>query len=275
MIYSEWTPHHWFGESTSSLQMKYYESLIKLSDKVVAITDAQKRMILKGVRVSEDHVSVIPHGIDLKEFSQKNRYDLRVAIRSIHNISQNDPVLLFVGRLDTYKGVEDAIIALSNLLEIYPNARLFLVGPPGSCNMRKLKDYIASKRMEDNVFFIGMIERSKLIAYYYASDIFIFPSRLEGFGIVLAEAMAAGLPVIVYDLPPINSVVGNDSGILVPLGSPKALASAASKLLQDRVLYERCSYTGQQKAEKQYNIEVVTNHYILVYIDLISHRGLR
>jgi len=272
LVYSEWTPHHWFGDIPSSLQMKYNKSMIKLADKVVAITDAQKRAILKEVRIPESRVTVIPHGIDLKEFTRTDSLSLRAVIRKSHNISNDDPILLFVGRLDTYKGVEDAIEALSYLVETYPNARLLLVGPPGSCDMQKLMDYIALKKIEGNVYFIGMVERSDLIAYYYASDIFIFPSRLEGFGIVLAEAMAAGLPVIVYDLAPINSVVG-DAGMLISSGDTKALASMAGKLLQDHTIYNRCASAGRRKVEGQYDIERVTDNYITLYMDLIKDRA--
>jgi len=255
--------------------MTYNKALIECSDKIVAMTDTQKRAIIKNLHVPESRVSVIPHGIDLKEFSCRDRFNLKARVRKFHNISQNDPVLLFVGRLDAYKGVEDAIEALSELLETYPNARLLLVGPPSSCDMQKLRGYIAAKKMVNNVFFVGMVKRNELIAYYYASDLFIFPSRLEGFGIVLAEAMAASLPVIVYDLAPINSVVGDDAGILVQPGNSKALASAARMLIQDHTLYERCAQAGRRKAERLYNIDRVTDNYVALYMDLVYHREPR
>ncbi|MEX0568778.1 MAG: glycosyltransferase, partial [Candidatus Njordarchaeota archaeon] len=111
--------------------------------------------------------------------------------------SNDDKIVLFVGRLDPKKGLEFALHAFRYVTLSEPKAKLCIVGP-GSKTYRGIIQGLAERwGIGDNVIFIGKVSREMLKKFYVASDVFIFPSiGGESFGIVVLESMAAGTPVV-------------------------------------------------------------------------------
>lgn len=168
--------------------------------------------------------SVVPLSIRLEQYQpgETKTVDLPV--------NHERPMLLFVGRLNYYKGVEHLIDAMQSV-----DANLIIVGD-GECR-QNLEKRARRLEVDDRVFFTGHIEESSLHACYDCADLFVLPSvePSEAFGIVQLEAMAYQTPVINTDLPtgvPWVSLDG-ETGRTVPPGEAGELASAIGELLND------------------------------------------
>ena len=108
---------------------------------------------------------------------------------------------LFVGRMAPEKGVFDLLRIWRKVVDEIPDARLAVVGKTVKPYYNEWLSMLKDMQLERNVSHLGELERKELIRTYYSSRVFVFPSKIEGAGIVIAEAMAAGLPVVAWNLP--------------------------------------------------------------------------
>ena len=149
------------------------------------------------------------------------------------------PSVLVVGTLDPRKGQDVLLRALSCL----PDVRAVLVGPDQwqAGRIRALADEL---RVADRVDFRGPVSDDQLAACYREATLVCVPSRAEGFGLVVLEAMALGVPVIASDLPAIREVAG-DAAAFVPQEDPSALAAGIANLLGDEARQQALVAAGR------------------------------
>ena len=163
--------------------------------------------------------------------------------------SPSEKQLLYVGTCeDPRKGLDYLIRATAGLP--HSHFRLYLVGKYNETSSyhRRLTQIIQECNLSKKVLFLGRVSDEKLHQLYRESDIFVFPSLWEGYGIVLAEAMAHGLPVVATNVSAIPEIVRNgENGILVPPGNVEALTEALAELLDNAEL-------RQQLADKSIEI---------------------
>jgi glycosyltransferase involved in cell wall biosynthesis len=188
-----------------------------------------------------DKCAVIPLGIDLNPFDNVDNNRVQ-AIRQRYG----SPLLLFVGKLRYYKGLEYLFEALRRI-----EARLLVVGTgPMEITWRALAEEL---NLGDKVAFLGEVSDRDLPSHYHACDLFVLPAseRSEAFGVVQIEAMACGKPVICTELGTGTSWVNihGETGLVVPPRDPKALAEAISQLLADEALRIRLGEQGRQRAK--------------------------
>jgi len=168
-------------------------------------------------------------------------------------------MVLFVGRLVEYKGVEYLIEAAATLRD-----DVFVVVGEGplSGSLRSK----AERMGLGNVVFAGRVSGGRLPEYYAACDVFVLPSvtRQEAFGIVLIEAMASGKPVVSTNISAMPFVVG-DGGVVVPPRDPKALADAVNMILSDSCLASRLAENGFRRVRELFNRDVVCSRIREVY----------
>jgi len=138
----------------------------------------------------EKPIIVTGIGIDLEEFEDEPP-------------SEDEKIwdALFVGRMAPEKGIYDLLLIWRSVVNEISEAKLAVVGKRVQPYYDKWVSKLKSMRLQRNVFHLGELKRGELIKTYYSSKIFVFPSRIEGAGIVIAEAMAAGLPVVARNLP--------------------------------------------------------------------------
>ena len=154
--------------------------------------------------------------------------------------------MLFVGRLESRKGFRVAVDAFAELGERFADLRLVVVGDgPHRTQVRRLP-----RALRQRVDMVGRVSHAALPTYHAAADFFVAPATgRESFGIVLVEAMAAGLPVVASDLPGYGEVVRHErEGLLVTPADPDALAAGAARLLDDPLLARRLSAAGRIRA---------------------------
>lgn len=180
--------------------------------------------------------------------------------------------VLFVGRLVYYKGVQYLIEALSHLHD----TRLVVVGRgPLEEEYRRL---VSKLGLQDRVFFVGKISDERLRLLYHACHCFALPSvaHAEGFGIVLAEAMACGKPVISTQLQTGTSYVNLDevTGYVVPPRDSKALADKIDVLMQDKEVHKKMGQQAKRRAETQFDRSIVTEMTVRLYEEVLAGRGM-
>lgn len=194
---------------------------------ILADSESQKRFLVNEGVVSETKVQVLGAGsicgVDIGRFRPDP--EAREKIRTELSLSSDDVCLVFVGRMKLEKGVMDLVSAFRKLLPRYPNLRLILVGPDEEGLISTLDEL---KR----IHFVGY--SSVANEYMAASDILCLPSYREGFGSVLIEAGACGLPVVasaIYGVT--DAVVDNETGLLYPPHDVDSLAKKIEYLLEN------------------------------------------
>ena len=175
--------------------------------------------------------------------------------------------IIFVGRLMCkQKGIDLLINSLPYVKKSIPGAKLHICGD-GS-DRKYLENLVSKKDLKENVVFHGHLDDNTLTKLYSKSHVFVMPSLYESFGIVIVEAMSAGLPVIAYDLDCISEILDNGKyGILVRKGEVNELADQIIELLKNDNLREYYSTMSMQRYN-DYTQESVVERIEKIYLDI-------
>lgn len=173
------------------------------------------------------------------------------SIRIKHDLKDH-PLILFVGGLEPRKGLEYLLVAMGLVQKRIPNARLIVVGKKAFSSYRGERTFfnILIKRLgiEDCVEFISGIDDEELPKYYAACDVYVLPSRMEGWGLSLMEAMATGKPVISTRVGGVPELVEDEvNGFLCPPGDTSLLAKKILYLLGNKKKAEEMGMMGLKK----------------------------
>lgn len=163
-------------------------------------------------------------------------------------------VIGFVGRLRQEKGLDVLIDALPHVLKFHPDTTLLIVGngPDGAMLKRKAEDLELSGHIE----WVGQKGPEEVFELYSVMDVLVVPSRFEGFGLVAAEAMAAGLPIVAAKVDGLAEVIeDNITGMLVPPEDGRALAQALTGLLSDKGSAIKMGQKGQKRIKLHFSVE--------------------
>jgi glycosyltransferase involved in cell wall biosynthesis len=210
---------------------------ILFNKKVIAISEAVKKTLKRYEFVPAKKIFVLHNGIEYQKF-------YKVADSKSKN--EGEIIIGTVCRLEHQKGIVYLLSALKIVLVQYPKVHLEIVGE-GSLR-QKLEDFSNKLGISNSVTFFGKF--TDVIPFYRRMNIFVLPSIYEGFGIVLLEAMAAGIPVIATRVHGIKEVmVDGESGILVPPKNPDAIAEAIIKLIENPQLRNRLIENGFKRSK--------------------------
>lgn len=163
-------------------------------------------------------------------------------------------VIGMVGRLREEKGQAVIIRAMPMVLKTAPNARLLIVGDgPDKENLQSMAAVLG---VQDYICWTGEKDPSAVIPYYSIMDVAVAPSRFEGFGLVAAEAMAAGLPLVASNIDGLNEVVEHEkTGCLIPVGDSESLAARIITLISNPPMAEAMGNAGREMAKKLFSLE--------------------
>ncbi|MCC6192321.1 MAG: glycosyltransferase, partial [Anaerolineales bacterium] len=208
--------------------------------------------------------AVIPLGVPAERFAAADP----AAVAAIH-ARYPGPLLLFVGQLRYYKGLEVLIQAMQAL----PGATVLLVGEDRTARRAALEALSASLGVGGQVRFLGRQADENLPALYHAADVFVLPAveRSEAFGTVQLEAMAAGRPVVSSDVGTGVAWVNQHeiTGLVVQPRRPDELAAALQRLLADPALRARLGAAGQERVRVHF-----TQARMLAEIDALYQSAL-
>jgi phosphatidylinositol alpha-1,6-mannosyltransferase len=208
---------------------------------------------------------IIPYGVDIDRFAPG--VDC-AAVRVSLGVPEGSPVLFALQRLSRVKRTDVLIRAMPAVLKRYP-AAVLVVGGKGP-EEEALKTLAADLGVAGNVIFAGYIGEKELPGYFALADIFAFHSTNETFGIIFAQAMAAGKPIVSVNATAIPEVVDDGTiGTLVEPLNPQQFAGAVVDLLGDEEKRRRFSTNGRHKAVSLYSWDSVAEQYERAFESLL------
>jgi glycosyltransferase involved in cell wall biosynthesis len=239
------------------------------ADMLIAVTGpAKKALMMEGV--AEEKIRVQPMGVDTRRFSPAPP-DMDVLKKL--GILKGDFVVLFIGRLGIEKGIYDLIEAAGLVSSDPDMANVKFVMAGSGPERENLVRRIALLKLEGRVCLAGSFPYDAIPGLYNAADMFILPSIpvpfwQEQFGMVLAEAMASGIPVVSTLTGSIPEVVG-ESGALVPPGDPAAMYREIKKLHSDAPYRRALAAKGRERALTVFDIGKVSRGIESLYKELL------
>jgi phosphatidylinositol alpha-mannosyltransferase len=208
-------------------------------DAAIAVSPAAAAYHAAALGWRTSDLTVVPNGVEVARFRGATPFPQ----------VREHPSLLFVGRLEARKGLDQLLHAFAHLRATRPDLRLYVVGDGPD---RDRCQQLLPARLRADVVFLGRVDAAELPRFYASCDLFVAPALGgESFGIVLIEAMAAGAPVVASDIPGYASVVTDGvDGRLVPPHDPGALAEAIATLLDNPSLARALADTATARVER-------------------------
>ncbi len=238
--------------------------LLDACDRIL-VTSPSYQQSSPYLRAVKERCRMVPLGIDPEPFCGADSAKVEELRRR-----EGTPLVLFVGRLRYYKGLE-LLVEAAPLTE----ARILVVGtgPMG----RRWQHLAAASPAAGRIRFAGDVPSDELPLYYAAADVMVLPSsqRSESFGQVLLEAMATGRPVISTELGTGTSFVNQHgiTGLVVPRGDAEGLADAINTLLQDPRLREKMGARGRRRVLEEFHVEQMADRTVEVYREALMRHG--
>jgi glycosyltransferase involved in cell wall biosynthesis len=230
-------------------------------DKIILLSNLDVQ-VLQQLNIDKKKLAVIPNGLDVTRFESRMKTVTK----------DNSKKILCVGRFDVNKGHQDLIHAIA-LIPAEIDFIAYLVGP---INNRpyfdSLNNLIRQMSLQDKVRVCNSVTDSQLAEYYFNSDIFVLPSRMETFGLVILEAMYAGLPIVATRVGGIpDLIVDGENGFLVAPGNPEQLKDRILTLLGDAALCQNFSRKNKDAA-KRFNWTAISQRTLSLYRSLLNSR---
>ena len=254
---------------TSHLLEKYEKIAMRKSAGIITISKyCAEELLHYGVqnKIIAGKLEIISNGVDSKIFHPAKDDSEKEEIRTKFGVKPNEFMLLFVGRLVARKGVNVLPDAMANLVisKGISNVKLYIVGK-GPLEKRLI---VQAKRLgiygKLNIMEISGSE--ELAQIYAASDIFVFPSYYEGFGIVILEAMACGIPAISSNISAIPEVViNNKTGCLVEPGNSNDLALKIEYLIKNKDLCIKMGKESRITVLAKYDWDIIARSTIAIF----------
>ncbi len=213
----------------------------------------------------------IPNSVDTDLFQPvppKTKSKLREAL----GLPQDKRLVIFTGRLVSYKGLPLLLQVWGRIARENPETALVLVGG-GSMDIynaeEQLKDYVAANHLENKVIFCGEVQN--VHQYLQASDIFVFPTQKEAFGISVIEAMACGLPVVATPVGGLMDILVHErNGLVIRPDHGEDLYKELKRLISDKGLAEALGKSALQTAKDCYSVNRVTGKYLELFQQLLD-----
>jgi len=189
-------------------------------------------------------------------------------------LAPGERAVLFMGRLSAPKGIYDLFDAMAPVLANHPDVRFVLAGVAETeAQEPLLRAEVERRGLASRVTFLGSVEGREKALAYATSSVIAIPSWTEAFPLVIPEAMAGGVPMVVTAVGAIpDFLVDGEDGLLIPPRDPRALAAALDRLLSDESMRARMSARVRQRAEREFAVEVGAERVRQVLNELLAGR---
>jgi glycosyltransferase involved in cell wall biosynthesis len=253
----------------SLLAKQFWNGFQKLKNQGIAhflpITENVATELMRREAVPREKITVIHPGIPLFETDKSSKLTIRHEL----NCDENDVVIIGIGRLEPEKNFSCLLNAVANMNN-EKSIKVWIIG-----------DGSERSSLSESIRRIGLGERVQLLGYRNdviqllgAADIFVLPSKAEPFGMSAVEAMIARLPVVGTNGPGLGTIVDHEvTGLLVQADDSVALATALSRLVNDRSLRIKLAEAGRERAAALFSSDGMADKMVKVYRNVISaHR---
>jgi glycosyltransferase involved in cell wall biosynthesis len=252
---------HWFTGQVWATRTGLMRLLLKSMDRLLgclathllADSPSQRAFLLSEGICAADKITVLGDGsicgVDLHRFRANPA--ARAGVRAELAIPESADVVLYLGRLSTDKGLVELMAALTALMLSRPNVYVLVVGPDEADMSKQIAQSAVKTGVADRVHCVGYTNQPE--RYMAAADVFCLPSYREGFGSVVIEAAASGVPCVatrIYGLS--DAVEDGKTGLLVAPKDAAALAAALAQLLDDTVLRQQMGAAAMARASERF-----------------------
>ena len=217
-----------------------------------ALTEHVADVMARRLAYPRDRIDVIPRGRDPRLLGERNPERAR-RTRARIEVDDNVPLVVAASRQEYQKGLDVLLRAWPRVLDAHPAAVLAIAGRPGNHSAQLVA---LTSETGPSVRFLGA--RDDVPDLLSAADVFVLPSRWEGLGSVLLEAMALGAPIVASDLPPVREVVG-DCADLVPADDTATLTAGIVRAIEARQDSAVRAQRAQNRFEERFTIEIVAD----------------
>jgi len=239
----------------SKVKYRILEKNLRYADAVASTSHSMAQQVRTLLHEPQKEIPVTPFGVDLAAyaFPGKERTEDTLTVGIVKTLA---PIY----------AVDDLIRGFARLRELDSSLAVKLVIYGDGPQRRELELLSEACGVSEHVTFAGRIPHDEVPAALRAMDLFVLPSSQESFGVVAVEAMAAGLPVVATDVPGFQEIVVDGvTGLIVPTGSPDALAQAMQRLLKDPETCRAMGAAGRARVEELYDWDKNVDHMIEVY----------
>ena len=234
----------------NSLDYLYWSTSFALrhASKIITVSDFTKTEILKYYpKVKTDKIKVVHNGYPeiFNETKDQQKID-----ETLNKYNLSKPYYLYVGRLERKKNTSYLIEALSILRSDYPEIKekLVLIGN-ASYGYDEVKYAIEEFNLGRDVLMPGWVEESDLPEIFKGASAFVFPTRHEGFGIPVLQALASGIPTTVSDIPVLHEIA-DQSVLYFNQNNKQEIAEAMAKVVLEQGLRQKLIESGREQAKK-------------------------
>ncbi len=252
-------------EAHSAESLLYYANVFRTlrnAAKVIAVSEFTRHEILDRVSIAPERVTTIYEAVDPAYYPRSKSDCDRVRGR----LEVPESYFLVVGTIEARKNLERLLAAYA-LLPRKDRPYLVLAGGRGYHYDRVL-EAVQTHRLEDQVRFLGFVNDDDLPALYTGAECLLYPSRYEGFGLPILEAMACGCPVITSDHGSMAEVAGS-AAILVDPNSSESIADGIMTLLHDSALRDRLVAKGHSRV-KEFSWRSTAEQTLAVYREALG-----
>jgi L-malate glycosyltransferase len=232
----------------SRSELKIAEKVFNNAERVICVSSSLKNEIQKNVNVPDEKFSIIPNMIDTEHFKPLNAIKKRKQIIS-------------VGTLIKTKGFESLIKGFSKFSSSFPDYTLLIVG--GGPEKNNLENLAESLGLKDKVIFAGPLNHQDLVVSYNQSDFFALTSHFETFGIVYAEALSCGLPVLATRCGGPEEIIDNQTGVLCEIDNIEEISEGMS-LIAKRLVSDD-SFPDYERIRNNFNNETIISMLVNEY----------
>jgi len=209
---------------------KFIERLVfRMSNHSIAVSNHTKKS-LESLGTDHHNIYIVTNGIDIKTINQIKP--------SIYTCD-----IIFIGRIIKEKNLDILIESVDNIKKYLPDIRCHIIG--GGPEEKKLKNRVCESGLQHNIKFFGFLDYVDVIAMLKSAKVLVLPSTREGFGIVILEAFACGVPVVTVRSPrnAANELVNKDVGFVVDL-NVREIGDSIYKIISDSTLHKKMSISA-------------------------------
>ena len=233
------------------------------ASKVFALTEVEKEQYLK-MGVEEDRIEIVPLGINIEEYSNLPEGGI---FREKFNISKDDKLIIFIGRVHEIKGLDLLIDAFKELADSVSDVKLAIVGPDDGY-MDALNSRIAECGLSDKVIVTGPLYKREKQEALVDCDLFVMPSKYESFTTSGLEAMACGKPLVLTKNNHIHDWVDGSVGLACD-DDKMSLKDAMAEVLFDEELSKKFGMNGRRLIQEKYNWDMINEQILNIYESII------
>ena len=226
-----WAVAH--GVEAWNIERPAVKNALHHADRILAVSHYTRDRLLNEQKLDPDQVVLLPNTVDTNRFQIETKPD---HLLKQYRLTPEQPIMLTVSRLcstESYRGYDKVLEALPVIRQSIPNVHYLIVGKGD--DRSRLEQYIAQLNLQDCVTLAGFVSDEKLCDYYNLCDLFVMPSKLEGFGIVYLEALACGKPALGGNQDgAIDALCQGELGVLVDPDDVEAISKTVIQILQNQ-----------------------------------------